>query len=56
MLLYLLNVLLQTVQENCVGPTRICEGDGIQYWPSTGAVVSVGLEELGPELVVGGPI
>lgn len=34
MLLYLLKVLLQTGQENWVGPTRIWAGDGIQYFPS----------------------
>ena len=33
MLLYLLKVLQQTGQENCVGPMRIWEGVGIQYCP-----------------------
>lgn len=33
MLLYLLKVLKQTGQENWVGPIRIWEGVGIQYWP-----------------------
>lgn len=32
MLLKRLKVLLQTVQENWVGPTRIWAGEGIQYW------------------------
>lgn len=30
MLLYLLKVLLHMEQENCIGPTRICAGVGIQ--------------------------
>ena len=33
MLLYLLKVLQQTGHENCVGPIRIWDGVGIQYWP-----------------------
>lgn len=33
MLLYLLKVLKQRGQENWVGPIKIWEGVGIQYWP-----------------------
>jgi hypothetical protein len=46
MLLNRLKVLLQTVQENCVEPTRISAEEGIQYWlggtcwlPATGGTV-----------------
>lgn len=60
MLLYLLNVLLQTGQENWVGPTRICAGEGIQYWPSIGAPMWLWLGFPIDELIVlpllGGPI
>lgn len=34
-LLKRLNVLWQTVHENCVVPTRISAGEGIQYWLGT---------------------
>lgn len=59
MLLYRLKVLLQTGQENCVGPTRICSGDGIQYCPSTSLLtmsLGVGLEVEPAASAVGGPM
>lgn len=54
MLLKRLKVLLQTEQENWVGPTRICESEGIQYCPCLAVKPSwlfpplrVSLSELG---------
>ena len=55
MLLYLLKVLLQTEQENWVGPTRIWAGVGIQYCPSTGRAAETSLDSVAAA-VAGGPI
>lgn len=55
MLLKRLKVLLQTEQENWVGPMRIWAGEGIQYWPGTWPGLEIngsGLFPRPPPLVV----